>query len=51
VKIRNVYKILVGKPQGNRQLGGPRGMEDNIKMDLGGIGCKSLSWTDCTGLG
>jgi hypothetical protein len=32
---RNVYKILVGKPEGKRSLGRPRGRcADNIKMDL-----------------
>jgi len=30
-----VYRVLVGKPEGKRQLGRPRrGWEDNIKMDL-----------------
>jgi hypothetical protein len=32
------YRILVGKPEGKRPLGGPRRMcVDNIKIDLGGI--------------
>jgi hypothetical protein len=32
---RNVYKILVGKPEGKRPLGRPRcRWEHNIKMDL-----------------
>jgi hypothetical protein len=32
---RNAYRILVGKPEGKRQLGRPRRRwEDNIKMDL-----------------
>jgi hypothetical protein len=31
----NVYRILVGKPEGTRPLGRPRRRwEDNIKMDL-----------------
>jgi hypothetical protein len=35
VEKRNAYRILVGKPEGKRPLGGPRrGWEDNIKMDL-----------------
>ena len=30
-----VHKVLVGKPEGKRQLGRPRRRwEDNIKMDL-----------------
>jgi hypothetical protein len=36
---RGVYRILVGKPEGKRPLGRPRrGREDNIKMDLQGVG-------------
>jgi hypothetical protein len=32
---RNVYKVLVGKPEGKRPLGRPRrGWEDGIRMDL-----------------
>ena len=32
---RGVYRVLVGKPEGKRPLGGPRRRwEDNIKMDL-----------------
>jgi hypothetical protein len=31
----NVYRVLVGKPEGKRPLGGPRrSWVDNIKMDL-----------------
>jgi hypothetical protein len=30
-----VYRVLVGKPEGNRPLGRHRGRwEDNIKMDV-----------------
>jgi hypothetical protein len=31
---RNVHRIFVGKPEGNRPLGRPRHFKDNIKMDL-----------------
>jgi len=32
---RDVYRVLVGKPEGKRTLGRPRRRwEDNIKMDL-----------------
>jgi hypothetical protein len=32
---RDVYKVLVGKPEGKRTLGRPRNMwVDDIKMDL-----------------
>jgi hypothetical protein len=33
---RNAYRLLVGKPEGKRQLGRPRHRwVDNIRMDLG----------------
>jgi hypothetical protein len=33
---RNVYRLLVGKPEGKRPLGRPRcRWVDNIRMDLG----------------
>jgi hypothetical protein len=36
---RSVYRILVGRPEGKRPLGrSRRRWEENIKMDLGGIG-------------
>jgi hypothetical protein len=36
---RNAYRILVGKPEGNKQLGRPkRRWVDNNKMDLIEIG-------------
>jgi len=32
---RGVYRVLVGKPEGQRPVGRPRHIwEDNIKMDL-----------------
>jgi len=32
---RSVYRVLVGKPEGKRILGGPRRRwEDNMKVDL-----------------
>jgi hypothetical protein len=35
---RNVYRLLVGKPEGKRPLGRPRRRWiDNIKMDLCGL--------------
>jgi hypothetical protein len=39
-----VYRVLVGKPEGKRSLGGPR--EDNIKMDLQEVGCGGMDWID-----
>jgi hypothetical protein len=44
---RNVYRILVGKPEGKRPLGRPRRRwEDNIKIDLRVIGWGSTDWID-----
>jgi hypothetical protein len=40
---RDVYRVLVGKPEGKRPLGRPkRRWEDNIKMDLQEVGCGSM---------
>jgi len=37
---RGVYRVLVGKPEGERPLGRPRRRwEDNIKMYLQVVGC------------
>jgi hypothetical protein len=37
---RDIYRVLVGKPEENRLLGRPRRRwEDNIKMDLQDFGC------------
>jgi len=33
-EMRVVYGVLVGKPEGKRQLGRPRRRRDDIKMDL-----------------
>jgi hypothetical protein len=41
----NVYRLLVGKPEGKRPLGRPRcRWIDNIKMDLLEIGLTVLVW-------
>jgi hypothetical protein len=38
-EMKNMYKILVEKPQGKRPFGRPRyGWEDNIRMDIREIG-------------
>jgi hypothetical protein len=45
-KRRNVYRLLVGKPEGKRALGRPRSRWiDNIKMDLLEIGLNVEEWT------
>ena len=42
---RSVFKILTGKPSGKRPLGRPRRRcEDNIRMDLEGIGVNTGNW-------
>jgi len=44
---REVYRVLVGKPEGKRPLGRPRlRWEDNIKMDLQEVGCGGMDWID-----
>jgi hypothetical protein len=43
---RNVYRLLVEKPEGKRPLGRPRHRWiDNIKMDLLEIGLSVVYWT------
>jgi hypothetical protein len=42
---RNVYALLIGKPEGKRPLGRPRRRWiDNIKMDLLEIGLSVVDW-------
>jgi hypothetical protein len=42
---RNVYRLLVGKPEGKRPLGRPRRRRiDNINMDLLEIGLSIVDW-------
>jgi hypothetical protein len=44
-KMRGVYRVLVGKPEGKRPLGRPKHRwEFNIKMDLQKVGCGDM---DC----
>jgi hypothetical protein len=43
---RNVYRLLVGKPEGKRPLGRPRRRwMGNIKMDLLEIRLNGLDWS------
>jgi hypothetical protein len=45
VEIRNAYKILFGKLEGNRQLGRPRRIwEDNIRMGLTETEWEGVDW-------
>ena len=42
---RDVYKVLVGQPEGKRPLGIPRHRwEDNIKIDLQVVGRGGMGW-------
>jgi hypothetical protein len=42
---RNVYKVLMGKPEGKRPLGRPRyRWEDGVRMDFLEIGLGSVDW-------
>jgi hypothetical protein len=44
-KKRNVYRLLVGKPEGKKPLGRPRRRwRDNLKMDLLEIGLNVVDW-------
>jgi len=44
---RDVYRVMVGKPEGKRPLGRPRHRwEDNIKMDLQAVGCEGMGWME-----
>ena len=46
---RDVYRVLVGKPEGNKPMGRPRHRwDDNIKMDLQEVGCEGMYWIDLT---
>jgi hypothetical protein len=44
---RDVYRVLVGKPEGKITLGRPRRRwEDNIKMYLQEVGCRGMDWIE-----
>ena len=44
---RDVYRVLVGKPEGKRPNGRPRHRrEDNIKMDLQEVRCEGMDCFD-----
>jgi len=44
---KDVYRILMGKPEGRRPLGRPRRRwEDNIKMDLQEVRCRGMDWIE-----
>ena len=42
---RGMYRVLVGKLEGKRPLGGPRRRwVDNIRMDLQEVECRYVDW-------
>ena len=43
----DVYRVLLGKPEGKRPLRKPRlRWEDNINMDIQEMGCEVMDWTE-----
>ena len=46
---RELYRVLVGKPEGRRPLGRPRRRwVDNIRTDLQEVGCRYMDWIGLT---
>ena len=44
---RGEHRVLVMKPEGNRQLvGSRRRWKDNIEMYLQEVGCEGMDWID-----
>jgi hypothetical protein len=44
---RDVYTVLMGKPEEKRPLGGPRcRWSYNIKADLQEVGCGGMDWIE-----
>jgi hypothetical protein len=42
---RNLYRLLVGRPEGKKPLGRPRRKwMDNIRMGLGEVGWGDVDW-------
>ena len=41
---RGAYRVLVGKPEGKRQLGRSRRRWVDIRMDLQEVGCGYMDW-------
>ena len=42
---KEVYRVLLGKPEGRRPMGRPRNRWlDNIRMDLQEVGCGYMDW-------
>ena len=45
-EMSGAQRVLVGKPEGKNHLGDPGVWEDNIKMDLQAVGCRSVNCID-----
>jgi len=43
-ELRNVYKILVGKPEWKRPLGRPRRRGEGVKIDLRELQWEGVNW-------
>jgi hypothetical protein len=44
---RDLYRVLLGKPEGKKPLGRPkRRWENSVKMDLQEVGCWSKDWIE-----
>jgi hypothetical protein len=43
-KVRNMCRLLVGKPEGKRPLGRPRRRWVDIRADLGEVGWSDVDW-------
>ena len=44
---RDIYKVLVGKPNGMRQIGRPKcGYEDNNMLERQEVGCGGMVWIE-----
>jgi hypothetical protein len=43
---RGMYRVLLGKPEGKRPLGGPRRRWEDNKMDVHGSGMRSTGWIE-----
>ena len=46
---REVYRVLVGKPEGKRPVGRPRRRwVDNVRLALQEVGCGHMDWIGLT---
>lgn len=43
-ELRNAYRILMGNPENNISVKNRGILWDNNKMDLQGVGCRSVDW-------